>query len=163
MSERRSRYFPPGMLRIVLFAVIASSFVLVVSLLLQWFIYDDWLHRTGPMRIVGTTVAAGVTFGFVYRWLCAVRDRQAEMLRRFETIARMNDVIRNALQIIDYTTFATDPTTTQHVREAVNVIDSALKGVVAATALEGQGPKKPPASAAEAGRILPQRSASPRP
>ncbi len=146
----------------MLFALLASSFVLLVSLLLQWFIYDDWLHRTGPMRIVGTTVAAAVTFVFVHRWLCAVRDRQSEMLRRFETIARMNDVIRNALQIIDCTTFATDPTTTQHVREAVSVIDSALKGVVAASAPDGQRPKKPPTAAAE-GRNLPQRSASPRP
>jgi len=127
----------------VLFALAASGFVLVVSFLLQWFIYDDWLHQTGPLRIVGTTVAAVLTFVFVHRWQCAMRDRQTDMLRRFEIIARMNDVIRNALQIIEVTTYATDPATTQHVREAVTVIDSALEGMVAVTSPQPAAPKKP--------------------
>jgi len=131
-----------------LFALAASGFVLLVSFLLQWFIYDDWLHRTGPLRIVGTTLAAVLTFVFVHRWQCAARERQIDMLQRFETIARMNDVIRNALQIIEVTTYATDPATAQHVREAVTVIDGALEGMVAVTAPEAATAKKPPGPSA---------------
>lgn len=95
-------------------------------------------------------MAAALTFIFVYRWQCALRDREAEMLRRFETIARMNDVVRNALQIIECTTYATDPGTTQHVREAVAVIDTALEGVVAVSSPNPKMPRKSPASAAAA-------------
>jgi hypothetical protein len=49
----------------VLYAFVASSFVLFVSLLIQWVVYDDWLHKTGPLRIVGTVIAALITFFFV--------------------------------------------------------------------------------------------------
>ncbi|MGC2698120.1 MAG: hypothetical protein WA738_20215, partial [Candidatus Angelobacter sp.] len=72
--------------KIVLFSAIASFSVLVASLLVQWLVYDDWLHRTGPLRIVGTCIATAVTFGFVLRWQAAVRERQLEMLRRMEMI-----------------------------------------------------------------------------
>lgn len=160
---KESWYSSFGGIKIALFALVASSFVLVVSLLLQWFIYDDWMHQTGPMRIVGTTVAAALTFFFVYRWQCAIRDREAEMLRRFEIIARMNDVIRNALQIIECTTYASDPGTTQHVRQAVGVIDSALEGVVAVTTPTAKAPKKPVSSAAAAARTASQSDGSARP
>ncbi len=53
--------------------------MLAASLLAQWLIYDDWLHRTGPLRIVGTCIAALVTFIFAMRWQLAIRERQLEM------------------------------------------------------------------------------------
>ena len=63
--------------------------MLACTLVLQWFVYDDWLHQTGPVRLVGSTVAATLTFVFIFRWQSAIREREAEMLRRFETIAEM--------------------------------------------------------------------------
>ncbi len=53
------------------------------------------------------------------------------MLRRFKTIAEMNDRIRNALQVIACTAFASNPDATEHVRQAVKTIDGALQGLVA--------------------------------
>jgi hypothetical protein len=51
------------------------------------------------------------------------------MLLRFETIARMNDRVRNALQTIECVTYLSDPEATQPVREAVEVIDDVLQDV----------------------------------
>src|SRR5579864_5053584 len=84
--------------KILLISLGASVCVLAGSLLAQWLIYDDWLHRTGPLRIVGTCIATGLTFLFALRWQYAIRERQLEMVRRMEMILSMNDRIRNALQ-----------------------------------------------------------------
>jgi hypothetical protein len=118
-------------LRISIFSLIASCSVLVCSLLIQWFVYYDWLHETGPFRIIGTCLAAFLTFGFVYRWQMEVRERQLQMLRRFETIARMNDRVRNALQTIECVTYLSRPEATESVREAVDAIDGVLREVLA--------------------------------
>jgi hypothetical protein len=117
--------------KIVLSSVLASFFVLAVSLLIQWLVYDDWLHRTGPLRIVGTSIAAAVTFAFVLRWQYSVRQRQREMVHRFEMILRMNDRIRNALQAIECLTYVAQPEATEAVRSSVNVIDGVLQEVLA--------------------------------
>ena len=130
--------------RLLLFSIFASSFVLVISLVLQWLIYDDWLHQTGPLRIVGTCIAAAVTFLFVYRWLGTQARRRMEMLQRFNTIARMNDRIRNAVQAIEFTTYASNPAAAEHVRRAVEVIDEALRGVIEGSVTSALPPEKAP-------------------
>ena len=140
-SLRRSSY-----VRLVLFSIFASSFVLITSLVVQRLIYDDWLHQTGSLRIVGTCIAAALTFVFVFRWLQAEAQRRSEMLQRFETIARMNDRIRNALQVIECTTYASAPQATEHVKTAVEAIDEALRGVIEAAA-PSSVPAMPPRSA----------------
>ncbi len=117
--------------RIVLLSFVSSFFVLVVSLILQWAVYDDWLHHTGPLRLIGSLVAAVLTFLFVLRWQYFLRERHLEMLRRFETIARMNDRIRNALQIIECTAFLSNPEAANHVGQAVDMIDGVLQEVFA--------------------------------
>jgi hypothetical protein len=117
--------------KIVLFSVLAAIPVLAASLLVQWLVYDDWLHRTGPLRIVGTCIAALVTFIFALRWQSAVRERQLEMVRRLEMILSMNDRIRNALQAIECLTYVAQPEATESVRQSVNVIDSVLREVLA--------------------------------
>jgi len=117
--------------KIVLFSVLAAIPVLTASLLMQWVVYDDWLHQTGPLRIVGTCIAALVTFVFAMRWQIAVRERQLEMMRRLEMILRMNDRIRNALQAIECLTYVAQPEATESVRQSVNVIDSVLREVLA--------------------------------
>ena len=127
---------PPGSFpelstkRIVAFSIAASSFVLLVSLFLQWLVYDDWLHETGPFRIVGTVLAALLTYWFVYRWEKSSQARYAIALARFQAIARMNDSIRNALQVIECTAYAVAPLATEPIREAVDAIDGELRAIV---------------------------------
>ncbi len=117
-------------LRIVLSSFIASFSVLASSLLIQWFVYYDWLHQSGPVRIIGTSLATVLTFTFVFRWQIAVRERRLRILNRFATIARMNDVVRNALQTIECVTYLSRPESTEPVREAIDVIDGVLREVL---------------------------------
>jgi hypothetical protein len=117
--------------KIVLVSAGAAVAVLTASLLTQWLIYDDWLHRTGPLRIVGTCIATAVTFVFALRWQLAIRERQLEMVRRMEMILQMNDRIRNALQAIECLTYVAQAEATDSVRQAVDVIDSVLREVLA--------------------------------
>ena len=127
----RSRSLITSSVKIFLFALLASVFVLAASLLIQWLVYDDWLHQTGPLRIVGTSIATVVTFTFVLRWQYLVRERQQEMVRRLEMISHMNDRIRNALQAIECVTYLSQPEATTPVRQAVDVIDGVLRDVLA--------------------------------
>jgi len=117
--------------KIVLISAAAAVAVLAASLLTQWLIYDDWLHRTGPLRIVGTCIATALTFLFALRWQWAIRERQLEMVRRMEMILQMNDRIRNALQAIECLTYVAQPEATDSVRQSVDVIDNVLRGVLA--------------------------------
>ena len=98
---------------------------------MQWLVYDDWLHQTGPLRIVGTSIATVATFTFVLRWQYLIRERQQEMVRRLEMISHMNDRIRNALQAIECVTYLSQPEATAPVRQAVDVIDRVLRDVLA--------------------------------
>lgn len=116
--------------KILLISLAAAVSVLAGSLLAQWLIYDDWLHRTGPLRIVGTCIATMVTFVFCMRWQTSIRERQLEMVRRMEMILRMNDRIRNALQAIECLTYVAQPEATESVSQSVNVIDSVLREVL---------------------------------
>ena len=116
--------------KIGLLSVAASCGVLIVSLILQWFVYDDWLRETGPLHLVGTSIAAALTLIFVLRWLMALRKKQRETVMRFQKIAHMNDRIRNALQAIECITYATDASATKSVRDAVDMIDAVLTEVI---------------------------------
>ena len=107
----------------------ASLFVVVVSLFIQWVIYDDWLHRTG-LRIIGTCIAAIVTFFFTLRWQYAVLVNERRMVRQFEVISHMNDRIRNALQAIECVTYVSAPNATGAVRQEVDAIDRVLREVL---------------------------------
>jgi hypothetical protein len=108
----------------------AGLAMFALAIFLQWLVYDDWMHRSGPLRIVGSVVAAVLTFAVAQRWQSAIRARKIEMLRRFETIKWMNDRIRNALQAIECVTYAADPTATDSVRSAVDVIEDVLHEVL---------------------------------
>jgi hypothetical protein len=110
-------------------AILLGVAVFIAAILLQWIVYDDWLHRRG-LRLVGSMLAGLLMFGSAYRWQAAVRERKLEMLRRFKTIARMNDRIRNALQVIECATYAANPQATEPVRSAVDVIEGVLEEVL---------------------------------
>lgn len=139
--ERNPRI--PSHVQIFLISLATSFFVLAVALLIQWLIYDDWLRRTGPLRIVGTSIAALLTLLFMLRWQYSVREQQREMIRRFELISHMNDRIRNALQAIECVTYVSRPEETEAVRREVNAIDRVLRDVLSETRVVfADGPQK---------------------
>jgi thiol:disulfide interchange protein len=117
----------------VFLSSLAAFLVLGAALWLQWLIYNGWLHRTGPLRLVGSALAGALTFTFIWRWQSTVRERKLEMLQRFQTIARMNDRIRNALQAIECATYATNPQAALPVQKAVDVIERTLQEVLSGT------------------------------
>jgi uncharacterized membrane protein len=104
-----------------------------LAVFFQWLIYDDWLHDSGPLRLVGSLLAGALMFAIAFRWQVAIRQRRLEMLHRFETIRWMNDRIRNSLQAIECVTYASAPDATGQVRVAVDTIESVLQEVLAGT------------------------------
>jgi Flp pilus assembly protein TadB len=128
LSSRRA----VSRLEIWMISLGAALFVLSLAIFLQWFIYTDWMHRNGQLRIVGAGLAALFTFFVVLRWQYAARRRQLELLQRLETIRWMNDRIRNALQSIDLLAFAHSDAAEQ-VRGSVDTISAVLREVQQAT------------------------------
>jgi hypothetical protein len=129
-TDGKSSFPIASTLRIAIISVVASFGVVLCSLMIQWFVYYDWLHETGPLRIIGTCLASLLTFAFVFQWQMRLRDQQRRLLQRFETIARMNDRARNALQTIECVTYLSRPDATESVREAVDAIDEVLREVL---------------------------------
>jgi len=133
LSTTKSRVSSPLLRRIqsnasIWFVSLVAGFaVFTTAVLLQWLIYDDWMHRSGSVRLVGSFLSFGLTSYFVFRWLQAKRAEKLEILRRFETIKWMNDRIRNSLQAIECLVFATNPHVTDPVREAVDSIEDVLQ------------------------------------
>lgn len=122
-KERRVRAW----LRIVALSVVASCLVFAISLAMQWIVYDDLLHRSGPLRFVGTTLLALLTFTVILNLQMGRVRKQKELLQRFQTISEMNDRIRNALQVIECTVYVSQPKATAPIRQAVDAIDAALR------------------------------------
>lgn len=113
--------------RIVVLALITAVTVLIIGLALQWLIYVHWMRESGSVRIVGTLIASAVTFAFVFHWQDQLRQRHAEMIRRFQLVADLNDQVRNALQVIDCSLYAANPEIADQVNDALDRIDSALR------------------------------------
>jgi hypothetical protein len=109
---------------------LASGFaVFAFAVFLQWLIYDDWMHRSGSLRLAGSTLALLLTCAFAHRWQCAVRRQKTEILERFEKIRWMNDRIRNSLQAIECLLYAANPQVTGPARDAVDQIEAVLQEV----------------------------------
>lgn len=121
---------PSTITKIVWISLGCAAVISLLVLLSQLLIYRDWMHLRGPLRLIGTIVSGVLTFLFVRRWLLAQRQHHLENLKRFETIARMNDRIRNSLQAIAYLTYMERPETLGQVWEAVDEIDSVLSQVL---------------------------------
>lgn len=117
----------PSRTVILLVSIGCGAAVLVGGLVIQWLVYNDWLHRQGPLRVAGSLLGAVLTSILAFRLQSDIRERRLEMLHRFETIAAMNDRIRNALQVIECATYATNPLATAPVREAVDRIEAVLE------------------------------------
>ena len=112
-------------------SAICGLLIFSIAIFIQWLIYDDWMHDRGPLRLVGSTLAAGLAFAAAMRWQFASRRRKIEILRRFESIKWMNDRIRNSLQAIECVTYAANPHATDSVRAAVDAIEDVLQEVLA--------------------------------
>ena len=123
----------PSIASICVSSIVSGVLVFSVAVLLQWFIYDDWMHRNGPLRLVGSALASGLTFAFVYHWQLGLRERKLEMLRRFEKIKWMNDRIRNSLQAIEFVVYATNSHVTDPVKDSVDTIERVLQEVLVET------------------------------
>lgn len=128
----------PSVIALWFVAVVCGLAVFFITVCLQWLIYDDWLHKSGPLRLVGSAFAFFITFVFAYRWQLIARRRKIETLRRFETIRWMNDRIRNSLQAIECVVYATNPHVTEPVKDAVDRIESVLHEVLAETGPNAQ-------------------------
>ncbi len=113
--------------------------VFFIAICLQWLVYDDWLHKSGPLRLVGSAVAFFLTFVFAFRWQMAARRRKIETLHRFETIRWMNDRIRNSLQAIECLVYASNPHAMDPVKEAVDTIEIVLDEVLSNSHPEASG------------------------
>ncbi len=120
----------PSLGMICFSSIVSGLAIFLLAVILQWFIYDDWMHKNGPLRMVGSALAAGLTFVFVYHWQVGQREKKIENLRRFERIRWMNDRIRNSLQAIECVVYATNRHVTDPVRDAVDTIESVLQEVL---------------------------------
>ena len=120
----------PSVAMICFSSIVSGLAIFLVAVALQWLVYDDWLHRNGPLRLVGSVLASALTFGFVYRWQLGQREKKIENLRRFERIKWMNDRIRNSLQAIECVVYASNQHVTDPVRDAVDTIAGVLQEVL---------------------------------
>jgi hypothetical protein len=101
---------------------IIAVLVFLAALGLQWIIYDRFMHEDG-VRLVGSTVAAILAAILTGRLESLSRARSLRELRRFEAIALMNHLIRNALQAILYSSAADNAAT---IRASVERIEWTL-------------------------------------
>jgi hypothetical protein len=116
-------------LAIWLISLASALSVLAISVFLQWLVYDDWMHRTGRLQILGSLLAAVLAFGTVMRWQRSIRRQKEEMMRRFQTIKWMNDRVCNCLQTIDLLAFLHSEAAEQ-VKSSVDSIQAVLRDVL---------------------------------
>ena len=119
---RRSKNLIPKA-RIWTGGVFIGVAVFVFALVLQWTIYDRFLHENG-IRIVGSAIAAMISILLVVTLGMKSRKQRREEIARLETIALLNHHIRNALQAIVSVSGSTD--STDVIRRSVERIEWAL-------------------------------------
>jgi hypothetical protein len=139
-------------LAIWVLSLFAGLSVFSIAILLQWLIYDDWMHDSGPVRLVGSFLALVLTVLFSVRWQRTKRQQKIEVIRRVETIKWMNDRIRNSLQAIECLVYASNPHVTDPVRDSVDAIEEVLKEILSDLPL---GLANPAPAAAESGPVKP--------
>jgi hypothetical protein len=133
-------------------SLFAGLSVFSIAVLLQWLIYDDWMHDSGPVRLVGSFLAFVLTVLFSVRWQRTKRQQKIEVIRRVETIKWMNDRIRNSLQAIECLVYASNPHVTDPVRDSVDAIEDVLKEILSDLPLGVATPVPP---AAESSTVKP--------
>jgi hypothetical protein len=149
--------------RCIVASSLAAAFAVFASaLLLQWAVYDGWLHDRGPLRVVGSLVAALLTFAFSCCWQDSARSRQLHALRRDAELRDAHDRVRNSLQTIECVTYARAPDTTEPVRNAVDLIEKTLVEAFRAAA-EAPRPAPLPLQLPHRSRSGPEAAPPPQP
>jgi len=121
-----------------LYSALTGVIVFPAAILVLWLIYNDFLNYEGPLRIIGSLIAAVLAALFTAGRMRETRRRKLEILHRFETIKWMTDRIRNSLQAIECITYVNNPEATASDSGAVATIEDVLKEVLA-----GSHPSEP--------------------
>ncbi len=82
------------------------------------------------MRVISPLIAGTVTVVLAFRLSIRARQQRVAELRRFEIIGEMNHHIRNAMQVMSYQAYASDPKAQTRMHDAINRIDWALREVL---------------------------------
>jgi len=118
-----SRAAIPSWRRLLIYSFLFALFVFVSGLMLD---YTLLIHKDSPLATVEISDAlAGLLAGVLFlRVLLANRTRRERILHRVQMINEMNDRIRNALQVIQFTVHS-NPAQAKQVSE----IDHAVKRI----------------------------------
>jgi hypothetical protein len=111
-------------------ALLTGLIVFLISAGLDWFLVHDRVPNHLIVDI-SDTIGAVVIAVLSFRLFQLQREREQAVFRRLETIAAMNHHIRNALQVISYTsTSPANEREVQAVRDAVARITWALREIL---------------------------------
>jgi hypothetical protein len=113
-----------------IYSVSSGVLTLGAAILIQWLVYDDWLHEAG-LRVTGSVLAGLFLGSLVFRSLWHAREKRRRMLELLQSIRWTNDRIRNSLQAIECVTYAASPEITEDVRSAVDNIETILNDLLA--------------------------------
>jgi hypothetical protein len=121
------------------YSVMSGLMALGAAILIQWLVYDDWLHQAG-LRLTGSLLAGVFLGSLVFRSLRHAREKHRQMLELLKSIRWTNDRIRNSLQAIECVTYSASPEITADVKTAVDVIEGILNELL--TSPDSQQPER---------------------
>jgi hypothetical protein len=101
--------------------------VFFVALVIQWIIYDRFLHQDG-LRFVGSVISGACAALLVHGMSLQTRRSRLSELHRLECIALMNHHIRNALQAIVCCSGSSE--SAEIIHDSVNRIERVLSDVL---------------------------------
>lgn len=116
---------------VLLYSLVTGASASGVALVIQWIVYDDWLHEAGPLRLAGAVLAGFFMGVLVFRSEWHARERRRDMRERLQAIRWMNDRIRNSLQAIECITYASAPEIAHDVKNSVDAIEGILNEFLA--------------------------------
>jgi hypothetical protein len=141
-SSKRASLFTAGIIALGVFTVATVSDVLVMDL------------NANPLWALADHVALGLFAGAIV--LIYDQRRRRDLHHKLSTIHEINHHIRNQLEVIEYSAWAThDQEHMARMHESVERIDWALREILGAhegSDLDGNGeapPKRPPQSASD--------------
>ena len=101
--------------------------VFLLTLAIQWIIYDRVLHQDG-LRFVGSAIAALLAMALAQYMKTTSRNDRITEIRRLEAIAVLNHHIRNSLQTI--AVCSSDEKATAAIRQSIDRIERVLNDVM---------------------------------